>query len=196
VTDTNHTKRRGYPAAAAYVMLLAGAVSGSVLTSAWLHPEARAQAPGADAELAALRADVARLKEVVHDQSHAMADVGYHFSNLWFAGRRGNWPLADFYASETKAHLRWAVRIIPVRKDAQGRDVDLRAILEAVEGSSLKGLEDAVKGRDPARFEAAYRTMAESCVACHQASGKPFIRPHVPEQPDTHVLDFEPEPAR
>ena len=27
------------------------------------------------------------------DQSHAMADVGYHFANLWFAADKQNWPL-------------------------------------------------------------------------------------------------------
>ena len=38
-----------------------------------------------------------------------MADVGDHFTNLWFAGKAENWPLADFYLGETKSHLRWAV---------------------------------------------------------------------------------------
>ena len=28
------------------------------------------------------------------DQSHAMKDVAYHFTNLWFAGQKQNWPLA------------------------------------------------------------------------------------------------------
>ena len=41
----------------------------------------------------ALEAEVVRLKGVAPSASVAMADVGFHFSNLWFAGRRrtGRW---------------------------------------------------------------------------------------------------------
>src|SRR5258705_8339376 len=38
---------------------------------------------------------------------------------------------AQFYCDETRSHLKWAVRVIPVRKDRDGREVDLRAILDA-----------------------------------------------------------------
>src|SRR5215211_4607466 len=103
--------------------------------------------PGND-NVAALRAEVERLKAMAPDQSHVMADVGYHYANLWFAARAGNWPLAEFYVSETKSHLRWAVRIIPVRKDAAGHDVDLRSILDPNETSSLKDVQDAVTATD------------------------------------------------
>jgi hypothetical protein len=58
--------------------------------------------------------------------------VGYHFANLSFAAERKNWPLADFYLAETRSHLRWAVRIIPVRKTRTGHDVELQGILEII----------------------------------------------------------------
>src|SRR5881394_1664364 len=86
--------------------------------------------------------DVARLKSTATDQSHVMADVGYHFANLWFAGEKKNWPLAKFYLDETRSHLKWAVRIIPVRKTKTG-DVDLRGILEAVDNTMLSELPKA-----------------------------------------------------
>ena len=50
-------------------------------------------------DLAALQAEVERLKGMVPDQSHAMKDVACHFTNLWFAAQQQNWPLADFYCS-------------------------------------------------------------------------------------------------
>jgi hypothetical protein len=155
---------------------------------AWAQP-----APPPD-ELAALKADVERLKEKATDQSHVMADVAHHFSCLWFAGEKENWPLADFFFSETQSHLRWAVRVIPVRKDAAGRDVDLRGILQGIEASSLKDLRDAVATKDKARFEKAYRQMTESCASCHTASAKPYLRPKVPDRPDTDVIEFVPQP--
>ena len=87
---------------------------------------------------------------MVPDQSHAMKDVGYHFSNLWFAGQKQNWPLAKFYLDETRSHLRWAVRIIPVRKTKAG-DLDLKGILDAVDNTLLAQI------RDRDRFQKAGR---------------------------------------
>src|SRR5438552_1130877 len=115
-----------------------------------------ARAADSTNELAALKAEVERLKGMVPDQSHAMKDVGYHFANLWFAAEKKNWPLADFYASETKSHLRWAVRIIPVRKDPQGHEIRLAEILDPIEKTSLKEVADAVKAQDSERFRKAY----------------------------------------
>jgi hypothetical protein len=155
---------------------------------------ARAQAAPLPDELAALKADVELLKQKATDQSHVMADVAHHFSCLWFAGEKENWALADFFFSETQSHLRWAVRVIPVRKDAAGRDVDLRGILQGIETSSLKELHDAVAAKDKARFESAYRQMTQSCASCHTASAKPYLRPKVPDRPDTDVIEFAPQP--
>jgi hypothetical protein len=151
-------------------------------------------ADGTTNELAALKAEVERLKGLVPDQSHAMKDVGYHFANLWFAAEKKNWPLADFYASETRSHLRWAVRIIPVRKDAQGNEIRLAEILEPIERTSLKEVSDAVKAKDPERFGKAYRQMMDSCYACHVAASKPYLRLQIPKMPEAPIINFEPAP--
>src|SRR5437867_12932811 len=108
------------------------------------------------AELAALRAEVEVLKGKAPDQSHAMKDVGYHFANLWFAGQKQNWPLAKFYLDETRSHLRWAVRIIPVRKTKAG-DVDLRGILEAVDNTMLSEIQKAIEKQEIKTFADTYK---------------------------------------
>jgi hypothetical protein len=174
----------------------AGLAAGVVMTlTALPHAApARAQSAPVPDELAALKADVEQLKAKARDQSHVMADVAHHITRLWIGGVKENWPLADFFFSETQSHLRWAVRVIPVRKDAAGRDVDLRGILQGIETSSLKELHDAVAAKDKARFEKAYRQMTQSCASCHTASAKPYLRPKVPERPDTDVIEFAPQP--
>jgi len=148
--------------------------------------------PPAD-DVAAMKAELARLKGMVPDQSHAMSDVGYHYTNLWFAGRNGNWPLAQFYSDEVRSHLRWAVRIIPKRKDAEGREIDLGGILTGLETSTLKDLAQTIKDKDAAKFEAAYKAQLEGCMACHRATNKPYLRLHVPERPDAGIIEFRPE---
>jgi len=144
-------------------------------------------------EIMALRAEVERLKGVVPDQSHAMKDVAYHFANLWFAADKKNWPLADFYWSETRSHLRWAVRIIPVRKDPQGNEIRLTEILDPIDKTALQQVGDAIKAKDRTKFVETYKQMLDSCYACHLATGKPFLKLQLPQQPEARLIQFEPE---
>lgn len=134
-----------------------------------------------------------RLRGMVPDQSHAMADVGYHFANLWFAGERKNWPLAKFCFDETRSHLRWAVRIIPVRKSPGGQDLDMKSLLDAVDSGLLAEVGNAIEAGDQARFATAYRQALEGCYACHKSAGKPYLRPRVPTAPAAPILNFDPE---
>jgi hypothetical protein len=92
--------------------------------------DAAAEIAGLKAEIMQLKAEIEQLKGRTPDQSHVMKDVGYHFANLWFAGQQQNWPLATFYLTETRSHLKWAVRIIPVRKTQAG-EIDLRPHIPA-----------------------------------------------------------------
>jgi hypothetical protein len=157
---------------------------------AWLNLNQAAE-PGAP-PASALPAEVERLKAVVPDQSHAMADVGYHFANLWFAGNKKNWPLAKFYLDETRSHLKWAVRIIPVRKTKAG-DVDLRGILEAVDNSLLSAIQKAIQAEDTSKFANAYGLTLEGCYSCHKASEKPYLRPQIPLTPPQPIINFDPD---
>jgi hypothetical protein len=145
-------------------------------------------------EVAALRAEVNRLKSLTPSQSHAMADVGYHFANCWFAAQKHNWPLAQFNLDETRSHLRWAVRIIPVRKDTNGNEIRLEEILSPVEKTSLQRVDDAIKAKDGEKFTQAYKQTLDSCYACHLAAGKPYLRLRIPEQPAAPIINFEPQP--
>lgn len=155
------------------------------------------QATSADqaAEIARLKDEIERLKGMVPDQSHVMKDVAYHFSNLWFAGQAHNWPLAAFYLNETRSHLRWAVRIRPVRQTTAGQ-VDLRSILDGIDRSLLMSLQATIDTRDPAVFSKAYGDALTGCYACHQASEKPYLRPRVPEAPEGRMIDFSPVGAK
>jgi len=186
-------KRQVYALAAAFAV---GAVVSGLGLSGWKTSYAadatRPAAPPDD--VAALKAEVARLRGMVTDQSHVMADVAYHYSNLYFAGEAENWPLARFYFDETRSHLRWAVRVIPFRKDRAGRDVDLGGILTAVEQTSLKDLDEAVTARDKSRFTTAYAAQLQNCMACHKAASKEFIVLHVPERPDASMVEFRADP--
>src|SRR5258705_6162456 len=89
---------------------------------------------------------------------------------------------AQFYCDETRSHLKWAVRVIPVRKDRDGREVDLRAILDALEQTTLKDLDAAVESNNKEKVTLAYKAQVEDCMACHRDARKEDIKPHVSER--------------
>jgi hypothetical protein len=142
-------------------------------------------------EIAKLKAEIGELKGRLPSQSHAMMDVDYHFSNLWFAGQGKNWPLAQFYLNETRSHLRWAVRIIPVRR-IPGGEIDLRGLLEAVDSTGLAAIGKAIADKNGDAFTGAYRRTLDGCYSCHKASDKPYLRPRIPEQPESRIINFDP----
>jgi hypothetical protein len=155
-------------------------------------PPVHAQPTAPPIEAAALAAEIETIKGKLPDQAHAMQDVGYHFSNLWFAGQGEHWELANFYWLETVSHLNWAVRIIPVRKDNAGNEIKLGEILQGFENGPLKQLHEAIAAHDKAAFDQNYRTCVETCYGCHKASDKPFIRPQMPTQPESPMINFDP----
>jgi hypothetical protein len=156
-------------------------------------PPAQAQAAGATPTATNIVAEIEGIKGKLPDQAHAMQDVGYHFSNLWFARQKENWPLAEFYNNEVRSHLHWAVRIIPKRKNLVGQEIDLEAILQSFENAPWTQLKDAIAAKDAAAFDKAYRFAIETCYSCHKASDKPFIRLQIPSQPESPIINFDPQ---
>jgi hypothetical protein len=161
-----------------------------LITASGCGQPAPASAAGPSADELAAR--VKALEDLVPDQAHIMADVGDHFANLWFAGRAENWPLAEFYLSETRSHLRWAVRRIPIRKDNQGHDIKLAEILEAFENGLLTPLKTSIDSKNRAGFEKGYKESLSGCYSCHKAADKPYLRPALPLQPASPIINFDP----
>jgi hypothetical protein len=99
-------------------------------------------------DIAALNADVERLKGIAPTQSHIMADAALQFSSLWFAAREKNWALATFLFNETRGRIRWTIRINPKPKAAGSQEeVDLQGIFDAVDKDVLTPLKDAIDNR-------------------------------------------------
>jgi len=175
------------------LLLCAGAAFGGAVVQYWhaTSPSAVAQVDSHFTdEMASMRNEILRLRELVPSQSHAMADVGYHWANLWFAAQQKNWPLATFYFNETRSHIQWTIRIRPIRKDDAGKEVDLKAIFDGIDSSAFAAVKDAIAKQDPAAFTAAYKVGLESCYACHKASSKPYLRPMIPQAPPQPIVNF------
>ena len=181
------------------ILFVCGILVGGFLFSRWKHPglptaaameQTATKTPAPD--IAAMQADIAHLKEVVPSQSHTMTDVAYQFSGLWFAGKENNWPLAAFYLNEARQHIRWTIRIRPIRKDPEGNSVDLKGIYDSIDDSVMMRLQQAIDKKDGAQFAATYKETLVQCYSCHKASGKPYLRPMIPTVPPQTIINFDP----
>ena len=153
---------------------------------------AASPAGSTQAQVEQLQAEVKRLQGLLPDQAAVMSHVGYHFSNLWWAIEHENWPLADFYLSETKNNIDWAVRTRPLRKNNAGQDVDLRAIAQALENTQFAQLKQAIGAKQKDGCVKLYEQTMEGCYACHKASDKPYLRPQKPARPEAPIINFDP----
>ena len=139
-----------------------------------------------------LRAEIKKLQGLAPDQAAIMTHVGYHWTNLWFAVEKENWPLAEFYLSETRANLKWAVRAKPIRKTAAG-DVNLGNIAEALDNTEFTQMKTAIGKKDKDRCVKLYDQAMQFCYACHKASEKQYLVPQRPKSPEVQVINFDPK---
>jgi hypothetical protein len=139
--------------------------------------------------IATLQANLDTIRGALPAQAVAMTVVEYNYSNLWFAARAKNWPLAKFLLSETRARLRWALRITPERRISTGT-LALQPFLDTFEEGPYAMLEQALAAENVAAFEAAYEKGLGACTSCHTASEKPYLRFKPPQAPASPLLDF------
>ncbi|MGV3592496.1 MAG: hypothetical protein ACO1PZ_12475 [Gammaproteobacteria bacterium] len=151
----------------------------------------QAAEPETPATLESLQAEVERLRGIMPGQAFAMTQVAYNFNNLWFAVQAENWPLAQFYLNETRVRLRWAIRITPVRRLANG-EIDLTPIATALETNQLAAVEESITAHDNAGFVASYSAMMHGCQGCHEAAEKPFLQLQIPTTPAEAMIRFTP----
>jgi hypothetical protein len=187
-------------------LFVSGIVLGVGLDRGWQHgliPAVSAQqAPGQGQgrrgppplpTMESLPMEVAQLKALVPSNSHIMMDVQWHWTNLWWAGRKKNWPLALYYFNETRGHIRWLITKSPVMKSQlDQKDVDISGIFDGIDTSSLAAVKTAIEAKDGTQFAATYKTMLESCYSCHKSVGRPYLRPMIPTAQVQAILNFDP----
>ena len=180
-----------------FVFLFGALVGGLII---WKLP-ALGQTPAKDqgknaapkADLNAVADDVARLKSLVPSNSHIMEDVSFHYSNLWFAGQKKNWPLAMFYYNETRNHIRWLITKSPTTKTPDGDVVNLQGIFDGLDTSSLATLKKSIEDKNSEEFTSAYKLMLDGCYSCHKSAGRPYLHLAIPTVPPQSIVSYNPE---
>lgn len=82
---------------------------------------------------------------------------------LWFAGRAGNWPLADYELDQLKDGF---------------DDIDQRLGGDTVKkatGAAVSTLERAIEAKDRSAFASAFDQLSAGCNSCHRELDHAFI---------------------
>jgi hypothetical protein len=53
-------------------------------------------------------------------------------------------------------------------------------------------LKAAIAGKDKAVFEKIYKESLTMCYSCHKAADKPYLRPQIPSEPASRIMNFDP----
>src|SRR4029078_7284583 len=67
--------------------------------------------------------EVATVGQLMPTNSTIMMAVQWHWPNLWWAGKKRNWPLAQYYFNESRGHIQWLIRKSRMtRNETEGKD--------------------------------------------------------------------------
>ena len=90
---------------------------------------------------------------------------------LWFAGKAGNWKLADYELDELKEGFQDVVRLHATHKDSP---VPIPEAVAKIMTEPLSEVGKAIEGKDRARFAKTFDAVTEGCNSCHRATNFGF----------------------
>jgi hypothetical protein len=108
-------------------------------------------------------------------------------TKLWFAGRSGNWVLAEYEIKELRSALANVAKARPAfRNQAVGETI------QTFMNGPFGAIEAAIRDRDGNKFAEAYAGVNGGCNACHSALNQPQVVIKIPELAAYPDQDFFP----
>ena len=109
-------------------------------------------------------------------------------AKLWFAGKAGNWPLADYQVKELREGFETVSKYYPTFNN-----IPLATMIDTIRDTNFTELDKAIADRDRAKFARAYDRLTQACNACHQASELGFISIQRPTMPPFSNQSYAPK---
>ncbi len=175
------------------LLLVVGGILGGLFVLAWDHRALAERDNPQSTSAATMQADLAHLKEIAPPASHPMVDVAMFATNLWFAGQKKNWPLANYYLGEMRNRIRWEVHLNPGPKRPDGTIADMQSIFDGVDNGTLTSVKKTIQMKDSKQFAVEYKHLLEDCYSCHKTVGRPYLRPMVPVSGSQPIINLDPE---
>jgi hypothetical protein len=109
-----------------------------------------------------------------------MTEYGNRFTDAYYAAKGGNWGLAQYQVHEMMETQEVGETTRPNRADA----------LKGFEEGYLAALQEPIKNKDFAAFEAAFKEAVGGCNGCHAGTGHAFVKYVLPKAPVEAYIDF------
>ena len=122
-----------------------------------------------EARLKSTQAQVAALSERVEaltpELAVLMAQVQIQHAKLYYAGHVRNWELAAYSLHE----INEALQAVQVFNDQfEDFPTPLSEVVPSLVGPPLGEIHGAIRSQDGARFDTAFKSLTDSCKACHE----------------------------
>ena len=118
-----------------------------------------------------------------------MIEYARRMGSVWFAGEAGNWDMVQYQIIEMREIQEVGETTRPARATP----------LKAFESGFLDPLDDAVKAKDKAKFEAAYQAAIQGCNTCHGSQTSAdfpqsfkFVKVQVPKDTIESIYSYAP----
>lgn len=111
-----------------------------------------------------------------------MMGIQVHHAKIWFAGKNQNWDLANFEVGEIKETLDDVKKYCTDRPEIKSLPILYPA---------LDSVNNAIKAKDPKRFETSFILLTNSCNSCHQNTHHQFNVIKIPETPPYTNQEFK-----
>jgi hypothetical protein len=117
------------------------------------------------------RADEAKGKGYLPGLGDLMnASMQVHHTKLWFAGHADNWALAAYELKEIKETIEDIESFSP-----EWQGVPVGEMVKSLD-PNLTALDQAIKAKNPVKFDTAYHQLTEGCNTCHAGANHPEIK--------------------
>jgi hypothetical protein len=103
-----------------------------------------------------------------------MVSIQLHHAKLWFAGKNGNWDLANFELAEIQEDLDGIQEYNKTRPEIK----ELPMI-----SSPLDSIRTAITKKDPVAFNRSFIFLTNTCNNCHQVTKHGFNKIKIPDIP-------------
>jgi hypothetical protein len=146
-----------------------------------------------EAQLKASEAQVAALTERVDaltpETAVLMAQVQIHHAKLYYAGHARNWELAAYSLHE----INEALQAVQTFNDQfEDFPTPLSEVVPPIVGPPLGEIHGAIRARDGARFDAAFKSLTSACNDCHAMLEHGFVRIREPAAVEFTNQSFAP----
>jgi len=111
-----------------------------------------------------------------------MLSIQEHHAKLWFAGKNGNWELADFEMGEIQETMGYIQKYCADRPEVTS--------LPMIE-PSLDSLKTAIVKKNTEEFKSSFTLLTNTCNNCHKVTKHSFNVIKIPDIPPVTNQIFE-----